>query len=73
MGQLHLMAANHYRRNVMKSASGGMSDKDKEREYMAEGRRLWDEYVAWVRTKKVELNLKTFAGQSLSQYSHLGW
>lgn len=74
MGQLHLMAANHYRRNVMKSASGGMSDKDKEREYMAEGQRLWQEYVAWVRTKKVEINLGLFAGQSRSQYSSLqGW
>lgn len=74
MGQLHLMMAAHFRRNVMRSASGGMTDKDKEREYMAEGMRLWNEYSMWMQTKKVELNLKTFAGANPSPYvTNDGW
>lgn len=72
--QLHMLAANHYRRNVFRSASGGTSDKDKEREYMSEGMRLWEEYKAWVMTKKVELNLKAFSGSNRSPYStRVGW
>ncbi len=74
LGQLHLVAANHYRRNVFRGAAGGTSDKDKEKEYLAEGQRLWQEYLAWMLNKKVEINLKKFAGQSRSQYSNLsGW
>jgi len=72
MAQLHMMAAAHYRRNVLRSAVGGGSDLDREREYMAEGMRLWQEYQAWVSNKKVELNLKLFSGQSISPYSGLG-
>lgn len=73
--QLHLMMANHFRRNVFRGAAGGTSDKDKEREYMAEGQRLWAEYTAWLHNKKVECNLRKFAGQSRSTYSSYrpGW
>lgn len=72
--QLHLAAANHYRRNTFRGAHGQTSDKDKEREYMAEGTRLWNEYRAWVMNKKVEQNLRLFAGQSVSAYSgRVGW
>lgn len=72
--QLHFMMANHFRRNVYRAAAGGTSDKDKEREYMAEGQRLWQEYTAWMINKKTELNLKKFAGLSSSQYSvSYGW
>ena len=70
LGQLHLIAANHYRRNTMRGAAGGTSDKDKEREYMAEGMRLMDEYKAWMHNKKTEINLRLFAGQSVSAYSY---
>jgi hypothetical protein len=37
------MAANHYRRNRLAHSAGGVTidDKNKEREYMAEGQRLW--------------------------------
>lgn len=74
LAQLHLMMANHFRRNVFRQATGGTNDKDKEREYMAEGQRLWQEYTAWLSNKKVSLNLKRFAGSSRSAYStRNGW
>lgn len=74
LAQLHLMMANHFRRNVFRQATGGTNDKDKEREYMAEGQRLWQEYQAWLLNKKVEINLKKFAGNARSQYSSRnGW
>lgn len=74
LAQLHLMMANHFRRNTFRGAAGGTSDKDKEREYMGEGTRLWEEYRAWLFNKKVEINLKSFAGISLSAYSgRSGW
>lgn len=74
LAQLHLTAANHYRRNTFRGAAGGTSDKDKEREYMAEGQRLWAEYTAWLLNKKVEINLKSFAGHASSPYSGTyGW
>lgn len=74
LAQLHMTMANHYRRNVFRGAAGGTSDKDKEREYMAEGQRLWQEYQAWVYNKKVEINLKKFAGANPSQYAgRTGW
>ena len=70
------MAANHYRRNRLQHQAGGVSvdDKNKEREYMAEGQRLQQEYSAWLANKKVEINLKKFAGQAWSEYSwRQGW
>jgi hypothetical protein len=74
LGQLHLMAANHYRRNTMRGAAGATSDKDKEREYLGEGQRLWGEYTAWVQNKKLELNVRLMAGQVVSSYSTAsGW
>ncbi len=73
--QLHLMAANNYRRNLLNHSAGGISvnDKAKEREYLAEGQRLWQEYQKWCVNKKVECNLKRFCGQAISQYSSRGW
>jgi len=74
LGQLHMTMATHFRRNVYRGATGGTSDKDKEREYLAEGQRLWQEYQAWLLNKKVEINLKKFAGQHISAYStRTGW
>lgn len=74
LAQLHMTIANHFRRNTYRSAAGGTNDKDKEREYMAEGTRLWAEYKAWLLNKKVEMNLKLFFGQAPSQYtSWTGW
>lgn len=73
LGQLHLTMANHFRRNVFQGAAGGTSDKAKEREYMGEGMRLWEEYKSWVHNKKVEINLKGFVGHVSSQYATGGW
>jgi len=74
LAQLHLMMANHFRRNTFRGAAGGTSDKDKEREYLAEGTRLWQEYTAWLHNKKIELNVKLFAGASISSYyARGGW
>lgn len=74
MAQLYLMMAAHFRRNVMATASGGMSDKAKEPEYLREGQRLWQEYMTWLLNKKVEINLRSFAGASPSPYvTNRGW
>lgn len=76
LAQLHLMAANHYRRNRLMHQAGGtaVDDKNKEQEYMREGTRLWDEYKTWLMAKKVELNMQTFSGSVLSSYSgRAGW
>lgn len=74
--QLHMIAANHYRRNLLKHSAGGVAiaDKAKEAEYLGEGQRLWEEYKTWLANKKVEINLQLFAGQSISAYSaRSGW
>lgn len=76
LAQLHLMAANHYRRNRLAHSAGGttVDDKNKEREYLGEGQRLWAEYKDWCLAKKVEHNMKRFCGQNVSQYSwQSGW
>ena len=74
LAQLHMTMAMHFRRNTFRGAAGGTSDKDREKEYMAEGQRLWSEYQAWVYNKKVEINLKKFSGSNPSQYStRSGW
>lgn len=72
VGQLYTTAAAHYRRNVMRQSVGGGADKDKEREYMAEGQRLWQGYQQWLMSKKVELNLKGFSGANPSPYASMG-
>lgn len=76
LGQLYIMAAAHYRRNLLKHSAAGtaINDKDKEREYRAEGLRLWQEYQQFVSLKKVELNLYKFAGGNSSEYAlRSGW
>jgi hypothetical protein len=76
LGRLHLMAATGYRRNRLAHSAGGVSvdDKNKEREYAAEGQRLWEEYKAWMFNKKIERNLRKFVGQGVSAYSaRAGW
>ena len=76
LGELHIMMAHHYRRNMLQHQAGGVAvnDKNKEREYMAEGQRLLQEYAAWLSNKKVEINVKKFCGQSPSAYSsRSGW
>lgn len=72
LGRLHIMAANHYRRNLFKHSAAGVSvnDRDKEKEYLAEGTRLWDEYRAWLFNKKVEINMQGFSGYHSSQYAN---
>lgn len=74
LAQLLIMAAGNYRRNTFRSAAGQTSDKDKEKEYAAEGNRLWQEYMMWLYNKKVECNLKLFCGHNSSPYvSNFGW
>lgn len=71
LGHLHLMAAASYRRNFLNVTAGGLNvpDKNKEREYLAEGMRLTTEYTEWVKVKKIELNMKLVSGSTLSDYS----
>lgn len=76
LGELHMMAAHKYRRNRLQHSAGGVTidDLNKEREYMAEGQRLLQEYTSWLLNKKISLNMKLFVGQAPSQYSHRsGW
>lgn len=76
LAQLHMMTANHYRRNRLQHSAGGTSidDKNKEREYMTEGTRLWNEFTEWCHAKKIEHNLRHFAGTMPSAYSfRSGW
>lgn len=75
-GQLHLQAANFYRRARMATQGGGvqLDDRNKEREYLQEGQRLWQEYTSWMLTKKVEHNLRRFSGAAPSPYAgRSGW
>lgn len=73
MAQLHLTAGNHYRRNRLAHSAGGTSidDKNKEREYMAEGQRLWTDYILWLRRMKAQINARSFVGSLASAYSAL--
>lgn len=71
LGQLHMMAAANYRRNF---TQGVNPDKDKERQYMAEGQRLWQEYLTWMQHKKISINARLFAGNVQSAYAaRAGW
>ncbi len=75
-GQLHMIMANHYRRNRLKHSAGGVTidDKNKEAEYLQEGQRLWQKYIDWMLNKKISINIKSFFSSSLSQYSGgTGW
>lgn len=75
-GHLHVMSANHYRRNRLAHQAGGVAidDKNKEREYMAEGQRLLQEYAVWCQTKKIEINTKLIYGIQESSYTiRYGW
>lgn len=72
LAQLYFMAAANYRRNYLEHQAGGINvaDKKKFNEYGAEGKRLWDEYRAWMDVKKCEINLKLFSGELRSVYSY---
>jgi hypothetical protein len=76
LAKLHTMAANHYRRNRLVHQAGGttIDDLNREREYLAEGQRLWKEYTDWCQNKKVACNIQKFAGMNSSPYSYrTGW
>lgn len=77
MAQLHFMMANHFRRNFLQHSAGGgaaLNDKNKEREYMGEAQRLWEDYKNWLTPKKIEINLRKFHGDNWSAYSSRnGW
>jgi hypothetical protein len=75
LGELYIMAAAHYRRNALGGSAGGLqiNDKGKEKEYMAEGLRLREEYTAWMLNKKVSINMTLFSGGNSSTYSRMGW
>lgn len=68
--QLHLFAANHYRRNHLPYQAGGISidDLNREKEYLSEGHRLWQEYVEFVKLKKLEINMRKCMGLVGSPY-----
>lgn len=57
---LFFIAANLYRRNKLayQVPGGGISDQNKDAEYDGAGQRLWEQYKAWVASKKKEINIE---------------
>lgn len=74
MAKLYEMAAANYRRNRLNTAAGGLTvdDKNKEREYLEESKRLLEEYDDWVRGRKYAMNVAMVAGNMSSEYSRAG-
>lgn len=74
IARLLMTAAHNYRRNRLSHQAGGVTvdDKNKEREYLADGSRLWGEYKDWLLAKKVSENARNFAGGFGSSYGELG-
>lgn len=72
-GHLLVMAAHHYRRLRLINTGGGIvvDDKNKEREYLQMGMKLLDDYKSFVTLKKIQINVSSFSGASLSDYSRL--
>lgn len=70
IGWLFHMAAQNYRRTRLPHSAGGVTvdDRNKEREYAEESKRLLEEYRDFVLTKKVELNAKAVYGHVGSTY-----
>jgi hypothetical protein len=64
------IAANHYRRNHLPYAAGGMQidDKNKEQSYAVMASRLMQDFRDAVAVKKVEINTQLFTGWSASPY-----
>jgi hypothetical protein len=72
IGELLIMAAYQLRRNKLDYTAGGVQIEDEARweVYLAEGRRLREEYKAFIRRKKLELNVAD-GFQSLGGYRHV--
>lgn len=70
-GYLLEIAAMHYRRNRLQVTGGGktLDDKNKEAEYIREGRTLIAEWKDFVLRKKVEINMQACVGSVGSTYS----
>jgi hypothetical protein len=68
--ELMKIAAYFYRRNNQKLAAAGVQadDLNREREYLAEGVRLWKEYADWCITEKIAINARGVAGAISSPY-----
>lgn len=66
------IAANHYRRNHLAYAAGGVSieDKNKEQAYSMMGMSMLEDFRNAVRLKKLEINTTLFSGHVSSQYGH---
>jgi hypothetical protein len=60
VGLLHQMASIHKMRNNLDYSAGGVTVADtiKWQQYENIGTRVWDEYRAWVRSKKYQLNIE---------------
>jgi hypothetical protein len=69
-GNLYYIAAEHYLRNKYQHQGQGASydDKNKDREYMAKGKMLTDEWKMFVRQKKTNLNQMGWFGHLGSTY-----
>lgn len=69
-GHLHILMANHFRRNTLAYGGGApqVDDKMKEKEYMAEGTRRLQEYAVWVAYEKRRINEAQVWGAAPSRY-----
>lgn len=73
-GHLFLIAAEHFRRNTLQYDAGGVriDDMNKEQPYEAAAQRRLEEYRAFVRAKKAEINLAAAWGEVGSSYQYQG-
>lgn len=67
---LFSIAAEHYRRNDLQYSAGGtqIADKRKANEYEAKAAQLKQEWTAWAREKKIQLNIESGWGYVGSPY-----
>jgi len=70
VGHLFMTAAHGYRRKSFPYAAGGVSinDQEREREYMAEGRRRLEEFDQFIANQKMSKNLRRVYGNYGSSY-----
>ncbi len=75
VGRLMTAAAQHYVRNKMQAASGGMTvdDKNKDSDYLRFAQLYLQEWKEFLILKKVELNARQAFGSLGSGYSRGGW
>lgn len=75
IGLLLETAAHHFRRNKQLAMHGSMllTDKDRDRPYLEAASLLMQEWLAFVRQKKIEINMRGAIGHIPSPYAAISW